>query len=114
MVEEWKYCEELKPKPKGKWTFANKPKEAQKHQTEWCAAANKYRCIGCGKKKQKHEDARIFCKTNMVDGTPKHKLRRWGQLHVGGHDMVRRVGRNREVLICDKECDTVGELLSAS
>ena len=36
LVEEWKDCEELKPKPKEKWTFVNRHKEAQKHQTEWC------------------------------------------------------------------------------
>ena len=32
-------CEELKHKPKEKWTFVNKKGEATKHGTEWCAAA---------------------------------------------------------------------------
>ena len=47
LVEEWKDCEELMPKPKEKWTFVNK--EARKHRTEWCAAANKFQCTRCGR-----------------------------------------------------------------
>ena len=27
LVEEWKYCEEVKPKPKEKWTFVDKKSE---------------------------------------------------------------------------------------
>ena len=48
LVEEWKDCEELEPKPKEKWNFANKKGEAPKHHTEWCATAHKYRCVRCG------------------------------------------------------------------
>ena len=32
LVEEWKDCEELKPKPKEKWAFVNKKREAKKLQ----------------------------------------------------------------------------------
>ena len=50
LVEEWKDCEELKPKPKEKWMFVDKKREEMKHQTEWCAQANKYRCTRrCGR-----------------------------------------------------------------
>ena len=49
LVKEWKDCEELKPKPKEKWTFVNKKGEAKKHQMEWCATANKYRCMRCAR-----------------------------------------------------------------
>ena len=49
LVEEWKDCEELKPKPKEKWIFVNKKRETTKHQTEWCLTANKYRCMRCGR-----------------------------------------------------------------
>ena len=42
LVEEWKDCEELKPKPKEKWIFVDKKREETKHRTEWCAEANKY------------------------------------------------------------------------
>ena len=45
LVEEWKDCEELKPKPKGKWLFVDKKSEDTKHRTEWCAETNKYRCM---------------------------------------------------------------------
>ena len=41
LVEEWKDCEELKPKPKEKWIFVDKKREETKHRTEWCAEANK-------------------------------------------------------------------------
>ena len=39
LVEQWKDCEELRPKPKEKW-FAWKRRA--KHRTEWCAEANKF------------------------------------------------------------------------
>ena len=39
VVEAWKDCEELRPKPTEKWVFVNR---------ECCAAANKYRCMRCG------------------------------------------------------------------
>ena len=57
LVEEWKDCGELKPKPKGKWTFVGNQREETKHRTEWCAEANRYRCMRCGKSKQTQEDA---------------------------------------------------------
>ena len=40
LVEEWKDCEELEPKPQEKCVFMNKKGETKKHGTEWCAAAN--------------------------------------------------------------------------
>ena len=49
MVEEWKDCEELKLKPKEKWKFVDQKREETKHRTEWCAEANKYRCMRCGR-----------------------------------------------------------------
>ena len=49
LVEELQDCEELEPKPQEKWTFANKKGKAQKHHTEWCAIAHKYRCVRCGR-----------------------------------------------------------------
>ena len=42
LVEEWKDCEELRPKKKEKWIFVDQKRE------EWCAKANKYRCMRCG------------------------------------------------------------------
>ena len=49
LVDEWKDCEELKPKPKEKWIFVDQKREETKHRTEWCAEAEEYRCIRCGR-----------------------------------------------------------------
>ena len=49
LVEEWKDCEELEPKPKEKWVFVKQQGEAKKHRTEWCVVANTYRCMRCGR-----------------------------------------------------------------
>ena len=49
LVEEWKDCEELRPKPKEKLVFIEKKSENTKHRTEWCAEADKYRCMRCGR-----------------------------------------------------------------
>ena len=48
-AEEWKDRDELKPKLKEKWTFVDQKREETKHRTEWCAEANKYRCLRCGR-----------------------------------------------------------------
>ena len=47
LVEEWKDCEEHKPKPEEKWNFVDQKREETKHRTEWCAEANKCRCMRC-------------------------------------------------------------------
>ena len=44
-----KDCEELMPKPKEKWIFVDKKSEETKHRTEWCAEADRYRCMRCGR-----------------------------------------------------------------
>ena len=49
LVEEWKDCEELKPKPKEKWSFIDRKNEGAKHRTEWCAEADRYRCLRSGR-----------------------------------------------------------------
>ena len=45
LVEEWKDCEELKPKPREKWIFVDGKREETKHRTEWCPEADRYRCM---------------------------------------------------------------------
>ena len=45
LVEEWKDCEERRPKPKERWVFMEKESENTRHRTECCAEANKYRCM---------------------------------------------------------------------
>ena len=49
LAEECKNCEELKPQPNEKWIFVDKNSEETTHRTEWCAEANKYRCMRCGR-----------------------------------------------------------------
>ena len=62
LVERWKDCEELKPKPKEKWIFVDRKKEETKHRTAWCADTNKCRCMRC----KIHEDARKCHPTNIL------------------------------------------------
>ena len=42
LVEEWKDCEELRPKPKEKLIFVD-PQKRGDETSEWCAAVSKYR-----------------------------------------------------------------------
>ena len=49
LVEQWKDCEELRPKPVEKWIFVGKKSDNMKHRTEWRAEADKYRCMRCGR-----------------------------------------------------------------
>ena len=49
LVDQWKGCEELRPKPKEKWIFVDKTSEETKHRTWWCAEAGRYRCMRCGR-----------------------------------------------------------------
>ena len=49
LVEEWKDCEVLKPKPKEKWIIVDTKREESKHRTKWCAETNKCRCMRCGR-----------------------------------------------------------------
>ena len=58
LVEQWNDCEELKPKPKEKWIFVDKKSEETKHQTEWCAEADRHRCMKMWRRKQIHGDAK--------------------------------------------------------
>ena len=49
LVERWKDCEELKPTQKETWIFVVLKREETKHRTEWCAEADGYRCMRCGR-----------------------------------------------------------------
>ena len=70
LVEEWKYCEELKPRTKEKWIFVDQKSEELKHQTGWCAQANKYRCMRCGRGSKCMKNARkMWAKVPFKRGT---------------------------------------------
>ena len=94
-VEEWKDCEELKPEPKEKWTFVDQQMEETKHRTEWCAEADRYRCVGCGR------GSKCMKMPGQCTG-PKFlskRLGKWRRCFLGGHDVVKRVDGQGEVLI---------------
>ena len=99
-MEEWKDCEELRPKPKEKLNFAAQKREETKHRTEWCAEANKYRCMRCGR------GSKYMKMLGKCTG-PKYlstNVGKWGKRHLGGHDLVRRLDRQGEVLIWCRKC----------
>ena len=88
-VEEWKDCEELRPKTKEKWIFVDTRRERTKHRTEWCPEANRYRCMRCAK------GSKYMKMSGRRDG-PKFfskRLEKWRRRHLGGHDLVRRMDR---------------------
>ena len=104
LVEERKDGEELKPRPKEKWTFVNKNVEARKHRTECRTAAIKCRCLRCGRS-SKQMKIQVKCEgPKWLQEDSKHKLGRWCKSHLGLHDMVRRVARNGEALIWCRKC----------
>ena len=100
LVEEWKECEELNPKPTGRWTLVYQKREKTKHRTEWCAEANWYRCMRCGR------GSKYMKMPGQCTG-PKllsKGLGKWRRRHLGGHDFGRRMDRQRQVLIWCRKC----------
>ena len=95
LVEEWKDCEELKPKPKEKWIFAFKTREETMHRTEWCAEANKFRCMRCGRDSKNMKIPGKCTRPKYLS----ENLGKWRKRHLGGHDLVRR-----EVPIWCRKC----------
>ena len=100
LVEEWKDCEELRPKPKEKWVFVEKEERE-------CEASNRVVCgsrqvsmYEMGERKQTYEDAR---KMHMTEILVK-EFGKWRRRHLGGHDLVRTVDRRRKVLIWCRKC----------
>ena len=99
LVEEWKDCEELKPRSKEKLIFVDKKMEETKHQTEWCASAGNSQCMGCGRGSKYMKMQGTCAGPNCLVKYSKRKLGRMNTLHMGGHDMVRRVDRQGEILV---------------
>ena len=99
-VEQWKDCEELGPKPKEKWSFVDTRSEGMKHRTEWCAEADRYRCMRCGRGRKY---MKMPCRCNGTKFLSK-SLKKLGRRHLGGHDLVRRMDTQGEVLIWCRKC----------
>ena len=45
LVQQWKDCGQAEAEAKEKWIFVDQKKEETKHRKEWCAEADKYRCM---------------------------------------------------------------------
>ena len=66
-----------------------KKRQEMKHQTEWCAQANKYQCMRCGKSSK-------YMKIPGKCTGPKCLSKcmvKWGEIFGGDFDLVRRVDR---------------------
>ena len=80
--------------------FFDQKREETKHRTEWCAEANRYRCMRCGRGSK-------YMKMSWTCKGPKFfskKHGKWRSCHVGGHDLVRRMDGQGEVLIWFRKC----------
>ena len=98
LEEQGKDCEELKPKPKEKWSFVDKRSEGMKHRTEWCAE---------GIDAWDAERGSKYMKMPGRSNGPKilvKKLEKWGRRQLDGHDLVRRMDRQKKVLIWCRKC----------
>ena len=104
LVEDWKSCEELKPKLKEIWVFPNQKDEKEQHRTEWCAAANKYRCMRFGKSSRNIKMQRTCAGPKGCERTPNTSGKLRVKKHLGVHDMVRRADRNGESFIWCRKC----------
>ena len=92
LEEQWKDCEELRPKPKEKWILVDKRSEGMKHRTEWCAEADRCRCMRCGRgSKHMKMPGRCDGPNFLVE-----RFETWGRRHLGGHDLVRRIDRQEQ------------------
>ena len=88
VVEQWKDCEELKRKLKEKWIFVDRKKGNEASNRVGVRKQKRYRCV------QMHEDARKMYRTKILV----EKFGKWGRQHLGGHDLIRRMDRQGEVL----------------
>ena len=97
MVEEWKDCEELKPKSREKWIFVNKKgKEASDGVVCDTEEVSVYEMR---KEQQEHEDARKCGGPKWLVEDSKHHKESWGKSQCGGHDRV-----DGEALIWCRKC----------
>ena len=63
LVEQWKDCEELKPKPKEKWTFVESEEEGNEASDGMVCGSRQASMHGMWKRKQICEDARKMYRT---------------------------------------------------
>ena len=98
LVEQWKNCEELRTKPKEKWVFSWKRKSV--HRMEWCAEADRYRCMRCGRgSKYMKKPGKCTGPILLSNSLENAEDDIWE-----GHDLTRRMDRQGEVLIWRRKC----------
>ena len=88
LVEEWKDCDELKPKPKEKWNFVVEERQEARHQTEWFVEADKYRSHEIWKRQHMDENEQNMHMAKVLD----KNWGKWRERHLGGHGLVDRQG----------------------
>ena len=77
-----------------KWLFVDKKGKAKMHSTEWCAAANKYRCMRCARSSEcvkMPRTCRDMWGPKVESEGPQPQVEKVKQSASGRHDMVRRV-----------------------
>ena len=79
---------------KKRGSSCTKKSEEIKHRTERCAEADGYRCVRCGKGSE-YMKMRGKCTGPKVLSK---SLEKWRTRHLGGHDLVRGMDRQGEVL----------------
>ena len=90
----------MKTKPKEKWSFIDKKSEGMQHRTEWCAEAERNRCLRCGKgSKNMKLPGRCTGPKFLSKSSSK-----WERLCLGGHDLVRKIDRQGEISIWCRKC----------
>ena len=83
-----------------KVSSVDKRSEGMKHRTEWCAEADRCRCMRCGRgSKYMKMPGRCYGPKFLSKG-----LGKWRRRHLGGHDLVRRMDRQGEVLMWCRKC----------
>ena len=67
---------------------------------EWCAEAGRYRCMRCGRGSKNMKMPGRCTGPKFLSKS----LGKWRRRHLGGHDLVRRMDRQGEVLIWCRKC----------
>ena len=70
----------------------DKKKEETKHRTEWCAEANKYRCMRCGRDTKYMKNAKKMHRNEALV----KKMETWRKRHFGGHDLLQAGASGRQ------------------
>ena len=82
------------------WIRKEKKREEPKHQTEWCAFISRYGRMRCERSSKCMKMQGTCTGPNFLPQI----VGRLGKRHMGGHDLVRRMDRQGEVLNWCRKC----------